>query len=263
MNEILLKNERYSYESEGVLKIDSLSPYDTDYLENLKIKYQLEKVVSNAKSDFEKILKITKWISNLWQHDGNNTPQKYDPISILDEVVENGQRFRCVEYGVVIYGCLTALGLPSRKLCLKTSDVETREYGAGHVVTEVFLKDINKWVFIDGQWGIIPTLGGTPLNGVELAQALNELEKYRDQLKLISLKSQNTKDEEYYKWIKEYLFFFDFTYWQNENGAMLPKNIMLTPIGAKKPAVFQIIYPLQIDTFTHSAIDFYQRITKS
>jgi len=101
-------------------------------------------------------------LHNQWQHNGNNEPHKNDVTSILEEVKE-GKNFRCVEYGIVVAACLNSIGLKARQLNLKTKDVETTEYGAGHVVTEVFLNDLKKWMFIDGQFDAMPLLDGIPL----------------------------------------------------------------------------------------------------
>lgn len=262
--DFVLENTSYSYASEHALDIAALSPYNDDYLNRLKAKYHLEDLVSNTDSDFEKVQTIAKWVTGLWEHDGWNTPTKNDPLSILDEVTENGQQFRCVEYGTVIYGCLTALGVPARILGLKTEDVETREYGAGHVVAEIYLKDLNKWIFVDGQWGMIPILNNTPLDGVEFAQALKEKDALADSLDVINLLPERNDDkEQYFQWIEEYLYFFDFTYWQRDTNENLSgKSIMLTPIDAEDPKVFQINYTLGIDTYTHSVVDFYPVVNK-
>lgn len=47
-------------------------------------------------------------------------------------------------------GCLSTLGFTGRVISLKSEDEETRESGAGHVATEVYSKEYNKWVFVDG-----------------------------------------------------------------------------------------------------------------
>ena len=35
-----------------------------------------------------------------------------------------------------------------------------------------FLKELNKWIFIDPQFNIVPTLNGIPLNGVEFQKEI-------------------------------------------------------------------------------------------
>ncbi len=230
-------------ESEQVIEPVSWYSYSEEYLAQLRTEYELESMVEECVSDYEKVQVIASWVHGLWEHDGSNQPAQGDPIFILREVA-NGQRFRCVEYGVVISGCLQSLGMQARTLGLKTADVETRASGAGHVATEVFLRDLNKWVFIDGQWNVIPELNGIPLNAVELQSALARKEK--------GLEFPGLSQAEaifYKKWISPYLYYFD----------VWPGNyrLMLGPVGAKQPTKFQIQYPLPVGEYTHSVQRFY------
>lgn len=225
---------------------------DEPYLKRLRAEYELDKIVAGSNSDYEKIQAICLWVHGLWKHHGFNEPQKSDPISILQEV-KQGKRFRCVEYAIVINGCLNALGIPSRVLGLKTEDVESRRYGAGHVVIEAYLQDINKWILIDGQWYVIPLLNGTPLNAVELQNAIAQK---LPGLNILSL--SETKPDEYFRWIGPYLFYFDI---RRDNRVGVSdrsrKKLMLVPIGANKPKVFQQKWPIGDVIYTHSVYAFY------
>lgn len=233
----------------------SFSPYGREYLNDLSEKYGLQGLCVGCQSDYEKILAITKWVSNLWEHDGANQPEKHDPKFILDEVIHQGKRFRCVEYGVVIQGCLCALGITARQLALKTADVETRPAGAGHIAIEAFLRDLDKWMLIDGQWGIIPKLDDVPLNAVEFADALESGER----LHLETVKAV-VYGTEYLDWIRQYLFFLDYTCWEKDAaGNLTGRTVMLGPAGVEKPQVFQVKWPLSIDKYTHSVNEFYAK----
>ena len=114
---------------------------DEPYLTKLRAEFGLEEIVAGAETDLEKIRAVNAWVHGLWRHHGWNQPERNDPMSILREVAE-GKRFRCVEYAIVINGCLNSLGLRSRVLALKTEDVQTRNWGAGHVVAEAFEREL-------------------------------------------------------------------------------------------------------------------------
>ncbi|RYZ27361.1 MAG: hypothetical protein EOO10_12945 [Chitinophagaceae bacterium] len=135
------------------------------FLQQLKTQYPVQQLVQGLSSDSAKALRILKWVHDQWKHDGSNEPKKKDALSILQEVKE-GKRFRCVEYGIVTTAALNAIGLPARVLALKTKDVETTASGAGHVLLEVYLKDLNKWALLDGQWDAMPVLNGKETLGV-------------------------------------------------------------------------------------------------
>jgi len=217
--------------------------YPKGYLQELRTEFGLDEAVKDCRTDIERVRAITDWVHNLWEHDGKNTPAESHPLFILREVAK-GERFRCVEYGVVITGCLQALGVQTRTLGLKMKDMETRATGAGHVVTEAYLPNLKKWVFIDGQYNAIPFLDGTPLNAVELQAAI------ADKSPLLSFPGISGNESVYKKWIIPYLYYFDVS-------TPIGERIMLAPLGAPKPTVFQQKWPLDVDIFTHSVQHFY------
>ena len=222
------------------------------YLLKLKSRFELEAVVSQSHSDLERVRAISKWVRSRWEHNGGNTPEKSDPISILQEA-EQGRKFRCVEYAIVVVGALNSIGIPARTLGLMTKDVETTASGAGHVVAEAYLPDSRSWVMIDGQWDVIPTLKGKPLSAVKFALAL---EQDHSDIELLSLSGA---DKKYYlAWVKPYLYYFRSSlitsYSINSNE---PPDLVLGPIGSSKPTIFQRKYPLGEFRFTHSLNEFY------
>ncbi|MGZ2370433.1 transglutaminase-like domain-containing protein [Ancylomarina sp. YFZ004] len=231
---------------------------NNDYLNLLRSKYPIDSLVKDTKSDTEKAQNIMNWVHNQWQHNGNNQPKKSDAISILEEV-KQGKNFRCVEYGIVTTACLNAIGLKARTLSLRTKDVETRKYGAGHVLLEVYLNDLKKWVLLDPQWNIIPVLNGIPLNAVEFQKAISENYKELEIISGLALSKRY-----YVDWIFPYLYYFN-TSFDNREGIELTNNIngkkklMLVPLGAKNPTIFQIIYPINNCIYTNSVKDFYEQ----
>jgi len=234
---------------------------NNEYLNLLRSKYPIDSLIKDARTDMDKTLKILHWVHRQWKHNGSNQPRKSDAISILEEAKE-GKNFRCVEYGIVVAACLNSIGLKSRVLALKTKDVETTQSGAGHVVTEVFLNDLQKWVFIDGQFDAMPVLNGIPLNAVEFQKAIVE---NRNQLEIKT--SSSTKKNDYTKWVYPYLYYFDVKF-DNREGTQKKQlidgksSLMLVPLGAKSPTVFQIRFPLDYVKYTNSLADFYAQPDK-
>jgi hypothetical protein len=229
-----------------------------EYLDRLKAQYNLEKLVEGATSDSARALRILKWSHDQWKHNGNNEPKKKDAISILEEARNEGKQFRCVEYGIVSTAALNAMGLPARVLALKIKDVETTQSGAGHVLLEVYLKDLGKWALMDGQWDAMPVLNGVPLNAVEFQQAIAT---HYDALQIRSL--SGTDKASYTRWIYPYLYYLDVTF-DNREGLGLKKelqggkpSLMLVPQGAKEPTIFQQKWPISNVVYTRSLADFY------
>ncbi|MDX5418506.1 MAG: transglutaminase-like domain-containing protein [Hymenobacteraceae bacterium] len=229
-----------------------------EFLQTLRERYNLDEIVAGAANDTEKALRMVNWVHRQWKHNGMNEPSNPDALTILAEVKE-GKNFRCVEYGIVTTAALNAIGLPARVMGLKTKDVETTEFGAGHVLLEVYLKDLGKWAMLDGQFDVMPVLNNVPLNAVEFQQAIAN--NY-DALEIRSLSGASKSN--YTAWVYPYLYYFDVKF-DNREGIALQRetidsksHLMLVPVGAKQPKVFQIKYPMTVYKYTHSLIDLYQ-----
>lgn len=226
------------------------SEADAPYLVKLRTTYGLDGLVAGKPDDYARVQAVTHWVHGLWQHDGSHEPKAGDPISII-EAARQGERFRCTEYSVVLAGALNSLGIPARVLGLKTADVQTRESGAGHVVTEAYLPDRKQWVMLDGQWGAIPERTGVPLSAVEFQQALAE---GAADLKIVG----DADFRAYTRWIQPYLYYLDAPF-DNRVGVsgISRRGLMLVPEGAPEPKVFQRVHPLDYLEYTHSVAAFY------
>ena len=228
---------------------------NNEYLNLLRSKYPIDSLIKDSKTDTERVKSILYWVNKQWRHNGRNEPRKKDAISILEEVKE-GKNFRCVEYAIVCSACLNAIGLKARTLGLMTKNVETKKSGAGHVVTEVFLNDLNKWVFIDPQRDAMPVLNGIPLNAVEFQQAIaNNFEE-------LEIQSSKISKKRYIDWIFPYLYYFNIKF---DNRLSVERNtldgkpiLMLVPVGASNPTVFQNKDKINYAVYTNSLNDFYE-----
>lgn len=263
---LVILASRYRFIPSGVSEVESLSfnqgisqdynfqwsNSENEYLKRLSVEFGLNEIIRDKETEIDKILAVTDWTHNLWSHDGNNQPEQNDPISIYRESKDNNRDFRCVEYAIILNGSLHALDFPSRVLALKMKDVETRKSGAGHVVNETYSSEFNKWVFIDPQWNAIPVLNGIPLNAVEFQKALIE---NRDEIEISGF--SNSKVVRYFNWIGDYLYYFDTNIDQRYVNDSSPQKLMLVPIGANEPEVFQRNYPINNMYYTSSINEFY------
>ncbi len=241
-------------------QLDLSIPYsdfsNNDNLIELRKSFQLDTLISEKNTDFENVMNIQSWVHSRWEHDGENTPEKNDPTYILEQA-KKGERFRCVEYSIVTSACLKSLGFIVRGLWLKTRDVDVVNSGAGHVVNEVYLKDIGKWFFIDPQFDILVEKNGIPLNAVEFQEAIVNNEKIE-----IVNPSKEILDNDYIKWVGPYLFYFTTSL---NNGAIsnwdrvigTKKQLTLVPLGHKPPTYFQRLFRIRTNLKTNSIEDFY------
>lgn len=234
------------------------NPQRNDDLIELRQIYNLEQMVNGAKSDMEKALILLNWTNGLWRHTGANEPKKNDALSILQEV-EQGKRFRCVEYAIILAAALNSVGIPARIVSLYTKDVETSKCCAGHVVTEAWFPGLGKWVFLDGQMNYIPFHNGVPLNAIEYQSAIINNEK-EIELKNIKGNFNKIKTSQKINWVTKHLFYFHIYY-----NFPVPKvkceeksGLILVPLNAKNPTVFQITEEMGNCIYTNSVKDFYK-----
>lgn len=234
-----------------------LAPDTTDpYLSRLRSAYKLGEVVQGRATDLQRVEALASWVRHRWEHNGDNLPLKSDPISILEEA-STGKQFRCTEYAIVLSGVLNAVGIPARVLGLMEADEAKTQYGAGHVVAEAYIADLHIWIMIDGQWNVIPYQRHVPLNAVELQETIAT-----EPSGIVIQSSTGTTREEYLPWIASYLYYFDTlldrsahryanAYDRHSNA------LVLVPLGAPEPKVFQISNKLNNDMYTNSSADFY------
>jgi len=225
----------------------------------LRNKYKLDELTKDATSNIDKALIILNWVSSRWEHNGIQKPEKNDGLSILDEA-EKGKRFRCVEYGIVLSSCLNAIGLPSRVLYLKTKDSEKNIVGAGHVVSEAYMPDLKKWVFLDGQINYIPFFNNKPLNAIEYQKAIySNLDNIELRSKSGTMSKALAKKRK--KWVGKYLFYFSSSFdSSNKREKCNEKSqLMLVPIKEKEPTVFQGKFEIDYCIYTNNLKDFYKK----
>jgi hypothetical protein len=235
---------------------------NNEFLRQLRTENNLIHLTKNCKTDLEKLKAITNWTNSQWKHNGDNQPTKSDALTILKEAKE-GKQFRCVEYGVVLTSALSSIGIKSRVVALKTRDVESVKYGAGHVLTEAYLMDINKWVMADGQFNIIPSLNNVPLNCIEFQNSIINNENFDlvDKDGVVDKKRKN----QYLGFIPQYLYYFDIRF-DNRQGPIKDRltvdgktKLMLTPLGSKSPTIFQVTGKIDYCLYTNSTNNFYRR----
>jgi len=233
---------------------------NSDYLDKLKEKYPVEYLFEKSDTDMGKVLKVLNWTNGQWEHYGKSTPKKNDAISILEEAEQGGQ-FPCFAFAIVLRDQLNSLGFKARTVYLKTKDAKRSKRPPGHVATEVYLNDLKKWVFLDGQFNVMPELNGEPLNAVEFQKAITV---QSDGLKLLSLNSV-ANEGGYYSFVYPYLYYID-TSLDNRYEPEVPyiingkSSLMLVPVGANNLKRINF-WDMDINNciYTNSVLDFYAK----
>jgi hypothetical protein len=257
--EKLVSKLEFDLEPTGNFTLTYQSRTHDEKLLELRNVYALDSLIKEAPSDFEKVRVVQSWVQSRWVHDGNSKPEVNDALFILQEA-EKGKRFRCVEYSLVAGQCLASLGYTVRNLGLMTKDVNDVNYGAGHAANEVYLRDLEKWIFIDPQFDVITVKDGIPLNAVELQQHIaNNID-----FEIVNPNGIISK-EEYKNWIGPYLYYFYVSLNKGSVGILdritgTKKQLTLLPKGADKPKYFQRLFRINNSHYTTSLGDFYPKL---
>lgn len=149
------------------------SPLNPSDLNKLKSYVEAKGFRPPPGSEKDFVIAALSWVTAQWAHDGMNEPSKdFHALDILKEVHNKNARYRCVEYGLVLAEVLQAYGFVTRTLALRTNDVAYGGFGQGHVAMEVWLNDLEKWIFLDPQFGVFLSRDkeATPLSYYEIYQ---------------------------------------------------------------------------------------------
>jgi hypothetical protein len=225
--------------------------YDSGYLEDLSGLAGIGREELKSHDDMEKAAFLCHWTSSQWRHSGSNVPLRGDPVSILNQA-RSGERFRCVEYSIVMHGILCTAGIIGRVLYLRTADVETRKSGAGHVVVEAYIEKYRKWVMFDPQNDVYAVDRETPLNALELALAL---ENGPDSVEFPTIGRLLRK--KYKKFIQPYLYYFHSDLKMKYPQDYPRTQVVLMPMNSKIPEKFQGTRLKEIIIPTNSYPSFY------
>ena len=211
---------------------------NSETLRTLRETYKLDAIVAGAADDLDRIRRMCRWVHGRTSHQGWDGDLPSDALGLL-QVAEKGGQWRCVEYGIVLAGCLNAVGIPARKVGGQARDVETIAVGAGHVFAEAWIADRQRWMFVDAQMDIVGLdSDGTPMNSVEFRNSL----------------SRPTPPIPYPLGLAFCMNYF-VTGFEAADGTRT--SIMLGPIGSKMPTKFQRVLSRAPDRFTHRLADMY------
>nr|WP_295902907.1 transglutaminase-like domain-containing protein [uncultured Bdellovibrio sp.] len=147
-------------------------PLNNRGVENLRSYTKIEKIISKNETDFVQALKIAKFTSEAWGHDGfNSNPKKHDALTIL-KLAHKGASFACVQFASVFVQLCQSVGIPARVLNVRTKHPDLGSSGHGHVTAEYFDNQLCKWVWIDPQIHAYALHKNIPLSYNEFAELI-------------------------------------------------------------------------------------------
>jgi hypothetical protein len=212
-------------------------------LDTLKDLARLE--IPTGSSRLETALRIAQFAKSAFTHNGDNQPSYSDPVTILKEA-QAGAKFRCVEYSHLAAWLMVAYGIEARTVNIMTKDVETQEYGAGHVVVEFYEGEQHSWVMADIQAGVVARHHNKLQSALELRASLGDasIENFDGSE---FAEPQGMFGGDYKEWLKPYLHFIDRPQELNFEYSVDPgPHLILVPKDDKPPKYFQRTHELDL-----------------
>ncbi len=214
-------------------------------------KYVLSKTTIKSKNEPELFFELMEWVSNQWEHNGwHAAPDSLNSLGILKSANDEGQQYRCVEYGIVLNDILNSFGYVARTIGLKHKDADYGGVGMGHVATEVWSNKLNKWIFLDPQFGIHAQKDSVILNIFEIYE-IKKAGNF-DKIKFIEAKTNKANNKYGTRFLKNYFGYINISQkYSNQNY-----SLALKMEGERDFLTFQA-FPSSKVAFTSNVEDIY------
>jgi len=119
---------------------------------------------TRLRDELDNIYTLAAWVHRRWRHDPYGmAPPQASSLDIL-HAAERGARFSCTEYSKVLRDIFRAYGYISRAATLQAPGIAYGGLGSAHVAVEVYSSQLDKWIFLDPQWGMYPRYKGQPIS---------------------------------------------------------------------------------------------------
>ena len=162
--------------------------YNCDLLRELRQRFELDAVVVGAQTEFEKIMRLSRWAYDIPLKNCTHFPWNVLDWLVLERdeqghIVKNTYKQRrrdamCLYPNVVLVAACQSMGIPARHVNFHSEGM------TGHEIAEVWSNDYRKWVHLDATrdyyWYDPDTC--VPLSTLEihraLADRLEEIERW-------------------------------------------------------------------------------------
>ncbi len=138
---------------------------DAPHLVAFRERYGLRKLVADAPSEYQAILRLGGWVGSQFDHGTDPTvggDRACDPVGLV-ESGRAGARYWCEIAARVMVHAATSLGFPAR-IVTASRDGYTWE----HAVAELWSNEFRKWVVVDTDFNEVYERGGVPLSATDL-----------------------------------------------------------------------------------------------
>jgi hypothetical protein len=132
----------------------------------IRQKYELDKIIEDGKTDFEKIMLLKNWVFKKLKQGNNPRREYHSSLEILDDS-ENDGEFYCSHFAQVFIECSTALGFKARKVGVD-SNHELGEEEMHHGIADIWDPVHGKWMVVDAMHNLHFEKDSVPLSVLEV-----------------------------------------------------------------------------------------------
>lgn len=204
---ILLHNQTFSSGNDEKIKYN----FDCPQFSTLKQKYELEKIAKQG-TEFDKAKRLLHYLAPRLAHSGwydNHIP--CNALDLLEYSLNNPEHgINCLNKSKILQECCLAIGIYARRVAIMPYSPYDFD---NHVVTEIFDKQLNKWIMLDPTTdGLFVDNDGTPLSILDIREKFANADFVtfvQSTDKLQNLKSLKEKHVEINSYICKNLFYFN------------------------------------------------------
>ena len=163
-----------------------------------------QRLKPRMQSDIQTFGDILSWVNSRWDHDGSMSPANMSSMEIL-EAAEHGRNFSCNEYANVFTDIMHSQGYVCRTIGVATADIAYGGMGVSHSLCEAWSNELNAWILIDPQFGLMIKHGKKYVNYIELQDLISKKKEKELQFEYFDARKKTAKEKEELR--KEYLDF--------------------------------------------------------
>ena len=161
------KSDTLPYVQSEYTKRFTFDTHDNPKLKALREKYELDKVISPGKDEFDKQIHLLDWTHHRFKKFGRPSTNPRGALKIL-EAVDQGHTFYCAHYARVFVSAAASLGWVDRSLALRRHQGVAKGGSSEHTSTEIWSNQYRKWIMIDPTANMYIEKDGIPLNAYEI-----------------------------------------------------------------------------------------------
>ncbi|MDD4819726.1 MAG: transglutaminase-like domain-containing protein [Flavobacteriales bacterium] len=257
--QIQILKEKYDYttllKNSGEYRKDtaSLPPFtyldkNAPELKNLRKTLKLDSIAGRG-DELSKIKNLLHYIHTAVRHDGSSSnPKSKNAIDLINICKKENRGINCRMMATALAECYMAMGMPARFITCLPQDKEDQDC---HVITIVWSKKLNKWIWADPTFNaMMYDDKGTPLNPQEVRELfIAEKDSSVHMSKDANWNGQKKDEGDYFDYMKKNLYWIQSPF---DNGY----DIETIKEGKERPYYLNLVSgdfkPWANDYLTHS-----------